>query len=323
MYALQPSTQIAVLLCAHTGNDPVQPLSPTEYIALTSWMNEKGYPAEVLLSPDTYLLLLEGELQHRVPAERLKALLDRGAQLALWMERWSNAGMWIASWEDEEYPLVLRSKLRQQAPVLLYGFGNPNLLQRGGLAIVGSRNTNEALLEAARRIANRCALQSWTVISGGAKGVDKAAMQGALEEGGTCVGVLAADLARTATLSALREYLLSDKLCLVSPYHPQSGFTAGNAMGRNKIIYALAEFALVVACEKDKGGTWAGAMENLRNRWTPLFVYTGEGSPEDSKALLSRGAYAFPTDFESRLREQLEAISLAVSAEQMALPIEA
>lgn len=323
MYTLHPSTQIAVLLCAHTGNDPVQPLSQSEYIELVSWLGEKGYPVEVLLSPDTYLLLLEGEAQLRLSAERVKALLDRGAQLALWMERWSNAGMWIASWEDGEYPLALREKLRKQAPVLLYGFGNPTLLQKGGLAVVGSRHAGEHLLEVARRIANRCAQQSWTVISGGAKGVDRAAMLGALEEGGTCVGVLAADLARTATLPALREYLLSDKLCLVSPYHPQSGFTAGNAMGRNKMIYALAEFALVVACEKDKGGTWAGAMENLRNRWTPLFVYIGEGSPEDNTALLNKGAYAFPTCVEDSLREQLCALSRAVSAEQMALPLEA
>ncbi|GIV15632.1 MAG: hypothetical protein KatS3mg022_1067 [Armatimonadota bacterium] len=323
MYALSPNTQVALLLCAHTGSEPVQPLSQSEYVKLVDWLGEKGYSPEVLLSPDIYLLLLEGEAQTGLPAERVRILLDRGAQIALWVEKWGNAGMWVASWEDRDYPAVLREKLRKQAPVLLYGFGNHALLQQGGLAIVGSRYAGEHLLEVARRIANRCAQQSWTVISGGAKGVDRAAMLGALEEEGTCVGVLAADLARTATLPALREYLLSDKLCLVSPYHPQSGFTAGNAMGRNKMIYALAEFALVVACEKDKGGTWSGAIENLRNRWTPLFVYIGEGSPEGNIALINKEAYAFPTFVENSLREQLYALSRAVSAEQMALPLEA
>jgi len=276
----------------------------------------------VLLSPDVYLLLLEGEEQTKLSAERVKALLERGTQVALWMEKWSNAGMWIASWEDAEYPAVLHEKLRKQAPVLLYGFGNPSLLQQGGLAIVGSRHASENLLESARRVANRCAQQSWVVISGGAKGVDRAAMLGALEEGGTCVGVLAADLARIATSYTLRDYLLSDKLCLISPYHPQSGFTAGNAMGRNKIIYALAEFALVIACETGKGGTWAGAKENLQNRWTPLFVMVGEEAPEDNLVLLGLGARAFPTRIEGHLRGQLLSLMQSAQAGQIALPIE-
>lgn len=322
MDALQPSTQVAILLCAHTGNDPIQPLWQSEYVRLTGWLTDKGYPLETLLSPDIYLLLLEGEEQTGLPAERLKALLERGAQIALWMEKWSNAGMWIVAWQDAEYPRVLHEKLRKQAPVLLYGFGNPSLLQQGGLAIVGSRHTGENLLESARRIANRCAQQSWAVISGGAKGVDRAAMQGALEEGGTCVGVLAADLARIATSYTLREYLLSDKLCLISPYHPQSGFTAGNAMGRNKTIYALAEFALVIACEKGKGGTWAGAKENLQHRWTPLFVMVGEDAPEDNRALLELGARAFPTRIEGLLQEQLLSLVHSAQVGQVALPIE-
>ncbi len=322
MDALQTSTQVATLLCAHTGNDPIQPLTQSEYVRLVGWLKDKGYPLEELLSPDIYLLLLEGEEPTGLPAERLKALLERGAQIALWMEKWSNAGMWIAGWEDAEYPPVLHEKLRKQAPVLLYGFGNPDLLQQGGLAIVGSRHTSENLLESARRIANRCAQQSWAVISGGAKGVDRAAMLGALEEGGTCVGVLAADLARIATSYTLREYLLSDKLCLVSPYHPQSGFTAGNAMGRNKMVYALAELALVIACEKGKGGTWAGAKENLQHRWTPLFVMVGEDAPEDNLALLELGARAFPTHIEGLLREQLLSLVHSAQVGQIALPIE-
>jgi predicted Rossmann fold nucleotide-binding protein DprA/Smf involved in DNA uptake len=167
---------------------------------------------------------------------------------------------------------------------------NPrSCIRAAGLAIVGSRHTNEALLQQAYAIASRCASHGENVISGGARGVDSSAMKGALEEGGTCVGVLAADLARTATSHTLRDYLLTDKLCLVSPYHPQAGFTAGNAMGRNKIIYALAEFALVIASDMGKGGTWAGALENLRAGWTPLFVYTGNDAPEGNNGAPRRG----------------------------------
>ncbi|MDW8104814.1 MAG: DNA-processing protein DprA [Armatimonadota bacterium] len=323
MYPLQPNTQVAVLLCAHTGDDPVQPLSQTEYVRLVDWLKGKGYPLEIMLSPDVSLLLLEMETHTEVSAGRVEALLGRGAQLALWLERWSNAGMWIASWGDAEYPPLLRKKLYKHAPVLLHGFGNPELLKQGGLAIVGSRRASEALLEVTRCVANRCAREGWTVVSGGAKGVDRAAMLGALEEGGTCVGVLAADLARIATSTSLRDYLLADKLCLISPYHPQSGFTVGNAMGRNKVIYALAEFALVMACEEEQGGTWAGAVENLRNGWTPLFVYVGENAPSDNNSLLAYNAYPFVPSEGEMLREQLHNRLRMAPVGQLALPIQA
>lgn len=321
MYSLRAETQVAVLLCAHTGSDPAQPLSPSEYVRLLQWLQGKGFSLETLLSPDLHLLLLEAEGALGLSAERLEHLLGRGGQIALWLEKWSNAGMWLAAWNDQEYPPVLRKRLYHQAPVLLYGFGNPVLLQQGGLAIVGSRQASEAVLEITRRLANRCAREEWTVISGGAKGVDRAAMLGALEEGGTCVGVLAADLARIAASPSLRDYLLDDKLCLISPYHPQSGFTVGNAMGRNKVIYALAEFALVMACEEGRGGTWAGAAENLRNGWTPLFVYTGEEAPPANATLLPRGAHPFTMPAEGTLREQLQASLPSPSAGQLALLI--
>lgn len=321
MYSLREETQVAVLLCAHTGSEPAQPLSSSEYVRLVQWLQEKGFPPEALLSPDMHLLLLEAEGALGLSAERLEQLLGCGGQLALWLEGWSNAGMWLASWNDTEYPPVLRKKLNHQASVLLYGFGNPILLQQGGLAIVGSRHASDSLVEVARRLANGCAREGWTVISGGAKGVDRATMLGALEEGGTCVGVLAADLARIAASPSLRDYLLGDKLCLISPYHPKSGFTVGNAMGRNKVIYALAEFALVMACEEGRGGTWAGAVENLQHRWTPLFVYTGEESPTANNTLLQMGAHPFIPSTEGTLREQLQASLQSSPTGQLALPI--
>jgi predicted Rossmann fold nucleotide-binding protein DprA/Smf involved in DNA uptake len=320
MPSLQLGTEVACLLCAHTGNEPAAPLAQREYVQLLQWLRERHHPIEALLEPGVSSLLGEIAESTSLDSERLAALLRRGSQIALWLERWTNVGMWIASWEDVEYPPILRQKLGDASPVLLHGFGNPQLLQTRGLAIVGSRHTSEALLQQAYAIASRCASHRENVISGGARGVDSFAMKGALEEGGTCVGVLAADLARTATSHTLRDYLLTDKLCLVSPYHPQAGFTAGNAMGRNKIIYALAEFALVIASDMGKGGTWAGALENLRAGWTPLFVYTGNDAPEGNMALRDAGAYPFtlPEDAQisvlSHLRHSLASTSAPTSS---------
>jgi predicted Rossmann fold nucleotide-binding protein DprA/Smf involved in DNA uptake len=91
-------------------------------------------------------------------------------------------------------------------------------------------------------------------------------------------------------------------------------------MGRNKIIYALAEFALVIASDMGKGGTWAGALENLRAGWTPLFVYTGNDAPEGNMALRDAGAYPFtlPEDAQisvlSHLRHSIASTSAPTSS---------
>jgi predicted Rossmann fold nucleotide-binding protein DprA/Smf involved in DNA uptake len=53
-----------------------------------------------------------------------------------------------------------------------------------------------------------------------------------------------------------REVLLESRLVLISPYDPKSGFNVGHAMQRNKLIYALADAALVVNADEGTGGTW-------------------------------------------------------------------
>jgi predicted Rossmann fold nucleotide-binding protein DprA/Smf involved in DNA uptake len=77
---------------------------------------------------------------------------------------------------------------------------------------------------------------------------------------------------------------------LITPYKPTAGFTVANAMGRNKLIYALSEATLVVACDTDKGGTWSGAVEALRQDISPVLVWTGAGAGAGNRALIERGA---------------------------------
>jgi len=67
----------------------------------------------------------------------------------------------------------------------------------------------------------------------------------------------------------------------------------GNAMGRNKYIYGLADHALVVSSAFGKGGTWAGAVEALENiKDMPVFVRVQ--LPQGKQALLEKGAKKFP-----------------------------
>jgi len=68
-------------------------------------------------------------------------------------------------------------------------------------------------------------------------------------------------------------------------------------MGRNRLIYTLADYAIVVASDAETGGTWAGATETLKNGWVPVFVLEHEQMPEGNKLLLQKGALAFPHPF--------------------------
>jgi predicted Rossmann fold nucleotide-binding protein DprA/Smf involved in DNA uptake len=117
-------------------------------------------------------------------------------------------------------------------------------------------------------------------------------MQAALDAGGYAVGVLGDSLVRA--LRTWGRWLRSGRLCLLTPYHPEAGFSVPNAMGRNKLIYTLADWAVVVASDKEKGGTWAGAIEALRHRWVPVLVLTYSGMPAGNRALIEKGGLALP-----------------------------
>ena len=88
----------------------------------------------------------------------------------------------------------------------------------------------------------------------------------------------------------VREAIIQEKLLLFSAVHPTARFTVYSAMDRNKYIYALADFAVVVSSSDNQGGTWAGATENLKNHWVPLFVRQDLLTPVGNEKLLSMGA---------------------------------
>ena len=117
-------------------------------------------------------------------------------------------------------------------------------------------------------------------------------MRGALDAGGTVACVLADGLERAATRREYRSALMDGRLVLACPYDPTAGFLVGHAMQRNKLIYALADAALVVvSADFEKGGTWAGAVEQLdRHRFVSVYVRSTGEMGRGLEALLERGA---------------------------------
>jgi len=322
-HVLPPDTQAILLLCASFGQNrqtEPQPLTLSEYNYLAGWLLEnQKRPADLLSS--TCLNLLQSIPASKLDFNRVSALLERGVMLSLAVEKWTNQGLWILGRSDSEYPKRLKQILKHLAPAILYGIGNIKLLGQGGLAIVGSRDVDEEGLDRTQRIAQTCAEQEMQVVSGGARGVDTAAMLSALEAGGTAVGVLADSLAKAAVAGKYRTGIKEGRLTLVSACDPNASFNVGNAMGRNKYIYALADRALVISCSVGTGGTWAGAVEALeRIKDVPVFVLD-DAVPEGNRQLLKRGAQPLPFPFipPSSLREILEAKASEFGATETAI----
>ena len=120
-------------------------------------------------------------------------------------------------------------------------------------------------------------------------------MRGALEAGGRVSGVVADSLESTAMNREHRNLLLDGQLVLISPYDPNAGFNVGNAMQRNKLIYALADASLVVSSDLNKGGTWSGAAEQLdKLRFVPVYVRSTGARSDGLTALRTKGAIPWP-----------------------------
>src|SRR5262249_51442766 len=144
--------------------------------------------------------------------------------------------------------------------------------------------------EYAAQIGRKAVASALAVVSGGARGTDRIAMTAALEAGGSALGALADSLEATVRKPDVREMLSEGRLVLVTPYAPDAGFSVGAAMGRNKVIYGLADFAVVVSSDYQTGGTWAGATEALKADWCPVFVRDGADAPKGNRELLKLGA---------------------------------
>ena len=294
-------TQAALLLTVSLGKadrEGAKPLSPGEWARLAGWLGDSGLDPSTLLEND-FRDVLSGWDDRSVTLDRLDGLLGRGAALGLAVEKWQRAGLWILARPDPGYPTRLARRLGPTAPPVLFGCGNRLLLERGGLAVVGSRNAGEDDLDFSKVLGETASQQGYSIISGGARGVDRSAMKGAFDGEGTAVAVLADSLLRAATSALYRRPLFSGNLALVCAVNPEARFNVGNAMARNRYIYCLADAAVVVASARGSGGTWNGACENAKAGWVPLWIKRTSDPASGNSGLIEQGARPLPDPLES------------------------
>lgn len=245
-----------LLTCALGQN--VKPLTATEYSVLmqrmamgpgdgpdgqkdAAFFRGLGYPPEA--------------------ASRLERLLDRQEVLEGYLA--AEPQVRVVTRLSEGFPQQLRV-LGKECPTALFCIGDVSLLCRPGVALVGSRRLNDHGRRFAEHLGRLAAKEGYVLISGGAEGADRAAQEACLAAGGAVICVVPDRL----TDHISRENVL---FCSMNGY--DCPFSSWRALARNHVIHALGEAAFVAQCSAQKGGTWAGATDNLRRKLSDLYIW--------------------------------------------------
>ena len=204
---------------------------------------------------DAVPLYVRDRVAGHVALEYKGSPLDVAQRIA---ERAESRFIRIVTLCDPAYPAML-SEI-PDPPLALYCIGRVPSGEM--ISIVGTREASEQGICAAARLSSDLSALGITVVSGMARGIDRAAHLGALEAGGATVGVLAHGIDRRYPASNEDVFVMVERSpvsSLVSEYPP--GVQAGQwtfAL-RNRIISGLARAVIVV-----QAGVRSGAMITAR-----------------------------------------------------------
>lgn len=250
-----------LLLTSHLGDPERKILSVAQLRTLSARIRS-------LENPDGSEDVTEGTLTalgYSVEmARRILQLLSGTEQLQWYLNRGAMLDCFPLSRAGEQYPKRLRARLGIDCPGCLWTKGDRTLLNKPAVALIGSRDLKSENLAFARQVGRQAALQGYVLVSGNARGADRAAQDAAVEFGGQVISVVADRLDRCP---------LQKNVLYLSEDSYDAGFSAQRALSRNRVIHTLADGVLVAQCENGTGGTWDGTMKNLRYGWTPVFGF--------------------------------------------------
>ncbi len=197
-------------------------------------------------------------------SQRILMLLDEDDRLEHYLAKARRAGCIPITRVTEGYPLAVRKKLGLDSPGSLWARGDLSVLAQPKIALVGSRELKTANWEFASEAGLHAARQGFALVSGNARGADRTAQETCLAAGGKVISVVADEL-ETKVLRPGILYLSEDGFDLP--------FSSVRALSRNRVIHALGEAVLLAQCTLAKGGTWHGAVNNLRFGWSPVYGF--------------------------------------------------
>lgn len=203
------------------------------------------------------------------------------------------------------YPPLLRETACP--PVVLYARGDPGVLSRPALAVVGMRAASDYGRQTAGRLARELAEQGISVVSGLAYGIDAEAHLGALDAGGATVAVVACGLDKNypAGNSELKKRIEQHGV-VVSEYPPGTPARRFHFPARNRIISGISLAVVVVEAGERSGALITASRALAENR--DVFAVPGRVDSLKSRGchrLIQQGA-----GLVTCAREILEAVAM-------------
>ena len=227
-------------------------------------------------------------------SDRLPLLIKRHTQLTLELSELEKRGIRVVTRADKSiYPQKLRLKFKDTRiaiPSVIYYVGELSLINRiSAVAVVGPREltSDSGAQKFAQKFVEKAVLAGFAISSGGAKGIDLIAETISRSSGGVSFITVPDCLSKRILAPEVRKSLLDECSVYLSLTHQNSKFSSYNAMARNKVIYALSEYAImIVTCSffadprgkpyPNKGGTWVGAHECAKFNLSKLLVREAE-----------------------------------------------
>ena len=258
-----------LLLASQLGN-------PDRKVLTTAQLRVLGQRVRQLQVDDPNRDLTQRDLQAlgygEDMARRILALLDETELLEHYCMRSIKADCTYLSRICAAYPEALRQKLGDDSPGVLWTKGDLSLLTRPKVALVGSRELLPENREFAKEVGRQAALQGYVLVSGNARGADKAAQDACLAAGGQVISVVA---------DKLESHSIRPNVLYLSEDGFDCDFSAQRAISRNRVIHALGGKTFVAQCGYQTGGTWDGSVKNLRFGWSAVYCFE-DGSPAQS-----------------------------------------
>lgn len=197
-------------------------------------------------------------------AEHMFSLLSGTNQLREYLRRAQSCDCYPITRLNPVYPLPVRRRMGLNSPGVLWAKGDVTLLGQPAVAVIGSRDLGEENRVFAEEAGRRIAEQGYALVSGNARGADKAAQEACLAAGGKVISVVADSLQK--------QPLTRSELFLALDGFDQD-FSVQRALRRNHVIHTLASLTVAAQCTLGKGGTWDGILTNLKQGWNPVCVF--------------------------------------------------
>jgi DNA processing protein len=230
-------------------------------------------------------------------------------QLPAELKRIQDYGCSVVTQEDLDYPPSLKEIY--DPPIVLYVKGSLSSKDRNGVALVGSRQTTHYGIEVARKLAYQLAYVGVTVVSGGARGIDTAAHQGALAAKGRTIAVLGTGINLVFPPENVELYnRIAENGAVITqfPFNRQADkqsfpirnrIVAGMTLGTVVVEANLSSGALITANFATEYGRQVfavpGRIDSPRSKGCHELIKKGAKLCESAEDILSEFEYLFPS----------------------------